>query len=465
MKKSGPIILLAALCGAAILSLAGCGDSGRKSWEPSAPVTLTEAPPGPADLGPATGLSTPPEDAIVFDFKYRAQTGGTNDISYFSFWGSGGAAQEAKSNSFIQAVLKKASNVHYDQNPTFKGREWAAVEHKNGQATALYFDLNADGKLDDNECIRPTRQTSSGVEFITPDFLNPLEGGGQTLCRALLQVNFFSGSEPNCMWSPAAVLEATATLENEPARLLLFASSPGQGFDRYGNSRYALLLGKQADTSAKDYFPRETLSTLINAKGQFYHMTIEGRRSNGLPARALLAKDTSPTGGLAAKMVGSNQLQSTFTSIYLQGVDDKTVFFRVASSNDTLTLPAGAYALSSGVASYGKSNSHEWEVSFAEGPRGTVKAGEVVEVALGRPVLRVRAVDEQNRYDPKALESATYKKGTKIYLEPKITGTGNEVFSRFRQPDAKGKRQDRPPVITITSSGGKQVLSKTMEYG
>jgi len=78
----------------------------------------------------------------------------------------------------------------------------------------------------------------------------------------------------------------------------------------------------------------------------------------------------------------------------------------------------------------------------------------------------VRAIEEHRRYSSDAVELTRFKKDTRIYLEPKILGKGNEVFTRFRQQAADQRpMEDRPPHVTITGSDGKQVLSKTMEYG
>jgi len=268
------------------------------------------------------------------------------------------------------------------------------------------------------------------------------------------------------MWSPAALMEGSAVLGDRPARLLLYANEPGGGFDRYGRSSYSLQLGDEAKPEPGRYVPRERLSSLIASEGQFYHLTLEGRYSNGLPARVLLAKDTSPTGALAVKLVGSNALQATFSSLYLHGAEDRTVFLHLSASKEKLTLPAGAYVLNNGMASYGTSNRQDWQVTFSQGPRATVEAGQVSEQPLGQPTLRVRAINERERYTDKATESATFKKGTLIYLEPRIVGQGGEVFSRFRQNTAaKDQMTDRPPRITITGPDGKELLSKTMEYG
>ena len=175
---------------------------------------------------------------------------------------------------------------------------------------------------------------------------------------------------------------------------------------------------------------------------------------------------TSPTGALAVKLVGSNTLQATFSSLDLRGAEDKTIFLRLSNSNANLTLPEGAYVVNGGLVSYGTSNRQDWDVSFREGSRATVKAGEVFEQALGQPTLKVRAIKEMDRYTPTPAELTAFKRGTRIYLEPRIVGQGHEVFGRFRQSTpARGDKSVRPPRITITRPDGKELLSKVMEYG
>lgn len=459
MNQSARVILLLASGAAVSFALLSCTRTP--------PPALVLAPPGPADLGPATSLSTPPPQAAVFELSYRVQTGSADDIQYHSYWGFGGSSEEARKSPFIREVQKRASRLYYAQNPSLRGREWTAVEYDRRQPLALYFDVNADGKLSENERIPPTRKTDYGLEFITPDFSNSLEAGGEVLCRAVLQVNFYPGnSEPNCMWSQGAHLEGSATIDGKRKRLLLYANRPGGQYEAFGSSDFSLLDAGE-ELQAGQYIPRETLSSLVCSEGHYYRLAIEGRRSNGLPARVLLTRDTSPTGTLDAKLTGSNALQAPLSSLYLHGVDDKTVFFRVdTAKGNAISLPEGSYAMVSGTASYGSGKNPDWEVSFTGGPSGTVKAGQTLELAIGQPVLTVRAVEERQRYNRDQAGSTTFAKGMRIYLEPKITGKGTEVFGRFRQaPDGRGDKADRPPKVTITGPDGKQLLSQTMEYG
>ena len=461
MNKSLRAALLPALCFAIGVLLPSCGGP-----------TLVPAPPGPTDLGPAAGLSTPPPGAVVFDLKYTVQTGRPNDIRYSSFYGYGESLAGTKTNSFLEDVRKNASRLQYVAT-RFKGRRWAALEYRGRRPTALYFDVNANGKLDENERILPTQKVNEGIDFITPDFIQPLEDGGERLCRVLLNAYFYKGNaEPSTRWAAASLLDGAATFEGRPARLLLYASSPGGAYDQYGESECALLLGDQTKIKANEYIPRQRLSGLISSESRFYRLKVEGMRSNGLPARVVLVKDSSPMGTVAVKLVGSNAVQTVVRSLSVRGVEDKTVFLQLFSANDQVSLPIGTYAVDSGLLAYGGgANSNEWEVSFLR-PQNTglfhLKSGEVTDQTLGLPTLQVQAVEERKRYDERATGSTTIKRGTRLYLQPRIVGKAEEVFKGFREATAtaaKGGKADRPPKITITGPDGKELLSKTMEYG
>ena len=285
------------------------------SCRPPAEVALSPAPPGPADLGPATGTNALPDGAVVFDLKYRPQRGTDDDVGYFAYWGFGGSDEEAKNDRFLQEVRKQSPGVYAVQNSTLTGRKWAGIDYRGQTVSALYFDLNADGKLQDNERIPATRKTAQGYQVITPDFMQPLKQGGQVLCRVLVEANFYGNARPNCLWSPAALMEGMAVFEGKTNRLLLFADGPGGVFDQYGSSSYSLADLDGIKSGPQTFVSRETLSSIIARGEQFYRLSVEGRRSNGLPARVVLVKDTSPTGGLTVKLTSTNALQTSLITL------------------------------------------------------------------------------------------------------------------------------------------------------
>lgn len=436
--------------------------------QPTEAATLSPAPPAPAESGPPPNLAEPPAGAVVFDLKYRVQTGEASDVGYRSYWGFGGS--DTSKEPFIQEVRRKATKRLYcAEHALLKGRSVAAVEYEGHKLIALYFDLNADGKLADNERISPTKKTDDySVEFITPDFRLQEDGEAAAspgaLFRVLLRASFYGrNQEPNCIWSPACMLEGTTTIDGKNARMLLFANGFKGSFTKYGSASCALLFG---DTSvdAGGYIPREPLSSLVRCDGRLYRLKFEGQRATGHAARAVLTRDTSPTGSLAVSLAGAQPLKAASDNVYLQGEDDKTVYITLTHLKDE--LPVGSYSLLRGGISYGETNSSDWQVSFSHGPKATLEAGKRTEVAIGEPVLSVRAVSAQERYTSDAKASSVFKKGTEIYLEPRIVGKGDVVLSRFtHRAGSSDQRADAPPKIVITSAAGKEVLSKTMEYG
>jgi hypothetical protein len=465
MKPASKVVLGVAVC--VVVAAAVWTLRRNASLVALETAPLVPAPPALPETNPVPDLPEVPAGAFVFDLKYRGQTGAADDVEYHSYWGFGG--REGEQSDFLKEVEKQAGKVYRVYNAVLSDRAWSAVEYEGKRILAFYFDLNADGKLADNERIPPTRLAGSqSVEFVTPDFRlragRGTDPGGEGLFRVLLRASRYAGSgEPNFMWSPACVLEGTASINGAPARLLLFADGFGSAFTRFGSSTCALLVG---DSAAKPgaYIPRETLSSLVRCAGQFYHVKFEGRRSSGHPARAVLTKDTSPTGTLAVKLQGKGPVPCTLGHAYLHGTDDPAVFFNVSDPADK--LPVGSYALERGDLHYGGANGKEWQVSFTDGPKATLQADQRIEVAMGEPTLTVRAINEQDRYNREAKESAVFKQGDRVFLEPKLLGRNREVLTRFRRSSGSGGAPtDVPPSLKITTAEGKEVLAKTMEYG
>ena len=393
------------------------------------------------------------QGTMAFHMKYHGLNGAKDELRYNSYWGFGVAEEDTP---FIKEVRKNAKNIEIVYNRYFKGAEWSAVEYEDQKVTAFYFDLNADGKLSDNEKIPPVNievnENMRGAEFVTPDFIANTDDGRQVPFRVLLQANFYEqSSSPNCMWSPSCVLEGTSTVDGEPTKLILFASGFPRSFKEFGRSSYSLV-------SSKAKNERQTLSSIINYNEQFYYLRLNGSHEQGKSIRAAIEKYTGATGELAAKLAGDTNLNAELSSANIIGSKDSTIQFNISKGQSI--LPTGVYKLERGYIHYGREEDDKWQVSFTEGNEFTINADKTCNVELGKPELTISAVDENRRYNnPK--EQRVYSKGTNIYITRIIKGKAGETYGRF-----SNKRENIEPEIRIVDADGKEIVAATkIKYG
>ncbi|MEN6333702.1 MAG: hypothetical protein ABFE01_05535, partial [Phycisphaerales bacterium] len=205
-----------------------------------------------------------PPETIVFDLKYRALTGQEDPLNYHSYWGFG--ASPAQGIAFLDAVKKQVKEYDEVFNGALpKAQQWSIVELKDRKPVALYFDLNADGKLSDDERIAPSstsRPATGGYTyaFVTPDFTIHKENGQEVLFRIMLVGDTYGGDRMNYMWTPSALLEGQATFAGEPMRLFLYANGFDGTFDAFGRGSFALVPVSQP---LQGYISRDTLSSLV----------------------------------------------------------------------------------------------------------------------------------------------------------------------------------------------------------
>jgi hypothetical protein len=409
-------------------------------------------------------LPKPPPGATVFDLTYRGLSGEKDELSYNSFWGFG---QSRGSNSaFVAEVKKKAKNVEAVNNRYFAGAEWAAVETRDEKPVAFYFDLNADGKVSDDEILQPTQTLSSGSSrrtiFVTPNFTMKTRQGNQIPFRVLLQAAYYgSQSRPMYMWSPSCVLEGASTLADKPVKLILYASGFTGSFTEFGRCSYSLLA---ADAQTGRYVPRQSLSSLVNYEGKYYRLKLQGEHGQGKTVRAVLEEYTGATGKIAVELTGSQDLKARLSRASLAGSEDDTIRFNI--SGGQTVLPAEAYKLSSGYINYGTATNDQCQVSITEAPDFRIEAGKTCNIDLGKPALAVRAVEERKRSSRSAKGQSAFSEGTAIHFSPKIRGKAGELYGRFSQRTGNSRSyKDIEPTIRIADSNGKEVASAKMKYG
>ncbi len=388
------------------------------------PSTRASGPPAVA----AVGTPQPPPGAAVFEMKYRGLSTPDDPLSYHSFWGFGGPGGE--DDPFIQAVKSQVKEGTPVYNGAFPKARWAFVELKDKKPVAFYFDLNADGKLSDNEKFLPAASTGSRsgfpYAFITSDFTMRTRDGREIPFRVMLVASENEPGNFSYMWSPACVLEGQGTLAGEPMRLVLYAQSLDGSFTTFGSSSYTLL---EAAPRQQEPVSRYPLSSLIQHKGTFYRLNLDDTHEKDTLVRATFEKDTTPTGQLAVALAGTEPLRSRVGSATIIGATDNSIYFNLPDIKSP--LPEGRYKLSSGTIGYGAQKDDEWHVTFSEGPAFEIRAGQTQQIEIGKPALTVHAVNENERYNSDVQERSIYAKGTPIYLTPQIKGKAGEIYTHF----------------------------------
>ncbi len=404
-----------------------------------------ELPDGPA----------PKPDAIVFDMEYVGLDA-EDELKYNSYWGYGGSG-DSKS-AFVKAVGKVTDKSKDVYNPNFKNAQWAVVELKGKSPIALYFDLNADGKLTDNEKILPVKEKDeyNQVEFITPDFVMTTSQDRKVPFRVLLQARDGGSS----MWSPSCVMKGSSTINDKNNQMILYANGFSGSFVEFGRGNFAFKEQSQEENSRVS---RQTLSSLINYEGQFYRMRFIKHPEKEGVIRAVLEKDTSETGKLAVKLTGNEDIKTRLSSASISGAADATIQFNISGDKE-IELPVGEYKLDRGNIYYGKESDNEYYVNFTQGPLAKIEADKRLDVEIGKPKMIVCAVDQKNRYNSPLEEKSVYEKGTTVFLSPKIQGNADELYSGFSKTVSK-RRVDVEPTVEILDDKGKQIAQATMEYG
>ncbi|RKY10193.1 MAG: hypothetical protein DRP66_00300 [Planctomycetota bacterium] len=420
-------------------------------------------------------LENLPKGAIVFDLSYA----GLTDGRYGSYWGFG-RSRNNNDSSFIKEVRKKAGEIQVIENRYFPEARLSAVEMLDNKAQALYFDLDQNGKLSDNEKILPLtpkpEDNSSTVDFMTPDFDLKTQEGRTVRFRTLARVSH-RGSDGNVnidvMWSPACILQGSASIDGEPARLTLFTNGFNGRFDRFGRGRYSLVKEKDYELEMA-LRSRQTLSSLINYNGRFYRLKILGSNEKGKVVKAALVEDTSPRGTVALNIEGDNTLKTKLERATINGKSDKTIYFNI--SGGQTELPEGDYVLSRGQFKYRVGKARGWKVDFSRGPEFVITPDKETVITMGKPAMSIRAVDNNKRYNSDVKPQKSFTKGARIYIEPTIKGMAGEVYGRFTEwkqrtnkktgeLEDKWRWSDSAPHIVIVDPGGKEFVSKKMEYG
>jgi len=431
----------------------------KKPWTIAASVAIVVAA-GILVFHSARKASSSPEE-VVFELRYRGLTGIADKLNYQRAWGNGDVPEE--STPFVQAVTQRVREYDLIHDAKLRNGDWSVVELQDKKAVALYFDLDANGELSDNERILPTPLPPQigdiDTQFVTPDFMIHQEDDREIPFRAVIL--HVSGSSKEYHWTPGCILEAEATFAGEPMRLLLYGDRLTGSFTTFGRCSFAIIpAGREPELS----FPLPVLSSLICHEGAFYRLQFDGVHEKGKSLRLTITRDTSPTGRAAIHLNAEEPLKIRPDAVTITGAGDNSIQFSLSDVQSL--LPVGEYRLSSGRILYGVESDDQWQMTFTEGPAFAILQDQIVDVELGEPTLGIRAIAEDEIGKGRIREEPVYAGDTLIYLSRQIRGKAGEAYGKFSQKSVLDNQWiDVKPHVAILDPEGKEAASGDMEYG
>lgn len=429
-----------------------------------APDILADA---PIDADVPTG------EPVVFELRYRGITGQKGDLRNQGGYGFGGGGEV--DSAFIKAVKQQTDNpIYVSHNSCLTDRPYTAVEYKDKEILAVYFDLNADEALSPDERLTPTdvaqenRRGDDTTVFLTPDFtVTTNDSQRQVPFRVILWVQFYGDStQPNVTWSPMGVYEGTAKLNGEKMNFYLFPDFFQRSYTAFGASDYSLM---PASRKQGDYVWQRSLSSLIVQDKTFYRLTLRQDDSDPQRLFVILAEDKSPRGTIAFKVHGAADFNHRLNNANLRGPEDNRINFSI--TGDMQELPVGRYVVNSGYLNYGSEKPEhqlDYSTSFSSVPAFTITAGNTATVEFGKPQPKLQAVELRQRYNSNKEYKTEFSAGTPVYLDLTFTGMAGETYRGFQQMVQKENYTTQEYMkahLEIVDSEQNPVLSEDMEYG
>ena len=405
-------------------------------------------------------------EQVSFEMTYRGCSGSKDDISPSSGWYGFGTSENSDS-PFFKAVKEQTENKLIASNSSyFPGGSPGVFEQEGDDVIALYFDLDGDGKLAENEKIGPTEGANnpfgSGNCFVTPDFQHKTRTNKEIPFRIMACVNMYGGGNLDAIWRPMGMFEGKAAVDGVEYNVYLFAPFHGDSYTKFGSSSIGIA---KADDSNRNIMSN-SLSSINYFNNKFYRIKFEDTDSKDKTLTAIIAEDKGERGKVAIELKGKEELKANLTYAIIYGADDRSINFRF--SDGVKELPVGNYTFTYGRMDFGKDSTEEYRTTFENVEKFSIKAGETTKVELGNIKTEITAIENNNRYNADKKFKTEFPEDTNIYVDVDFTGTAKESYRDFYKlvkENNHTSQQVMPIHMTITDSDNNEIMSQDLEYG
>jgi hypothetical protein len=425
-------------------------------------------PPGPPTVSRSARLSesefkewAAKPGAVVFDLQYRGLNIEEKELAP-ALWGGSSNTP----TPFIQSLGISRKNYLPFRLRALRGSDEGAVEHDGKTVKALYLDFDCDGRLGAGEKMEPVLQPQGKDEawyFISPDFTINTPDRGKVLYRVLVKAYFAGDSlqtrvTPFCFWEGEAKVGDTLTTLRLSDQNINGSFSDFMADSIFEADMFQLAAGPLSQFKATPV-PSERLSSLVQMNKTFYQLRLSGEGSKEKPLRAVLWKDPSPTGKLAARQAHGQEMK--FQKATLVSTEMPSARFEI-NGPDT-EIPEGRYRIESANLTFGPRDAGK--VSLINGPECRIVGGQTIELELEKPEkINLVAIEESYRSSSLKTGKAFFPRDTDLYLTTRLVGAQGEEYRDFSERSANGKLLAHPkPHLQILGPDGQEVVSADFE--
>jgi len=389
--------------------------------------------------------------AVVFNLQYRGMELEEKD-RVRSFWDQGAGAP-LKETSFTQSLRLPPEKSKLFCLPLLCGSENGVLEYEGKTLKALYLDLDCDGKLGPGEKLKPEVMNRSGY-FLTPDFTIITSRGEKSAYRVIARVD---GDDPRLSVynAPFCCWEGKAEVAGTEVTLRLTDDNYAGSCLVFGGDRFEIFKGTERKPASEGF-----LSSLICLDQTFYQLRFTGEGTRKKPWRAVLCKETAPTGKVEVRL---DQAGPEAKLTDLQLASSEMASSRIDRGNSSVAeLPQGGYRISGDLAFGTKEN--PGRVSFSKESELRVVGGQTTRVEVGHPKLKLSAaaVSPQQGLSPE--KKTAFPVGTLVYLDLKLMGAQGEEYGYVFSDNPKSPPQKKPH-LQILGPDNQDVVSSDLEYG
>ncbi|MBI9018342.1 MAG: hypothetical protein JEZ07_13900 [Phycisphaerae bacterium] len=168
-------------------------------------------------------------------------------------------------------AIKATGQLAYLYHPDLIGSQWSAVEYKSDEPLALYFDLNANGKLDANETIKPTN-TDYGPMFYIPEFIWNTPTGKKISYRYILYSTGTSADDNT--WINGSVMKGKTKINGKDSVITIWDADSDGMFDQFTKDCFAIEIGNRRYTQDSHSDP---LANYVTIDDKCYRCTLTNK--------------------------------------------------------------------------------------------------------------------------------------------------------------------------------------------